>query len=45
MMEDIPVPIIQQQLGRASLASTDTYLSHIAPMGVIETMGKREWRP
>ena len=45
MMEGIPMPIIQQQLGHASLASTDTYLSHIAPKLVIETMGKREWSP
>jgi len=45
MMEGIPMPIIQRQLGHASLATTDTYLSHIAPKLVIETMGKREWSP
>ncbi len=45
MMEGIPMPIIQQQLGHASLASTDAYLSHIAPKLVIETMGRREWSP
>ncbi len=39
------MPIIQQQLGHALLQNTDTYLSHIAPKVVIETMGKREWNP
>ena len=45
MMEGIPMPIIQRQLGHASLATTDTYLSHIAPKLVIETMTHREWSP
>jgi site-specific recombinase XerD len=45
MMEGIPMPIIQRQLGHASLATTDTYLSHIAPKLVIETMGQRQWNP
>ncbi len=45
MMEGIPMPIIQQQLGHVSLATTDRYLSHIAPKQVIETMGRREWKP
>ena len=45
MMEGIPMPIIQQQLGHVSLATTDTYLSHIAPKQVIEAMGKRVWEP
>ena len=45
MMEGIPMPIIQRQLGHASLATTDTYLAHIAPRQVIETMAKREWEP
>jgi len=45
MMEGIPMPIIQQQLGHTSLATTDRYLSHIAPKQVIETMGKRVWSP
>ena len=43
MMEGIPVPIIQRQLGHASLATTERYLSHIAPKDVIETMQQREW--
>lgn len=33
------------QLGHASLVTTDTYLSHIAPKLLIETMAKREWSP
>jgi len=45
MMEGVPMPIIQRQLGHVSLATTDRYLSHIAPRQVIETMGKREWSP
>ncbi len=45
MMEGIPMPIIQQQLGHASLESTDTYLAHIAPKQVIDTMRGREWSP
>jgi len=45
MMEGIPMAIIQRQLGHASLATTNTYLSHIAPKLVIETMAKREWSP
>lgn len=44
MMEGVPVPIIQRQLGHASLATTDRYLSHIAPRDVVEAMQRREWR-
>ena len=43
MMEGVPVPVIQRQLGHASLATTDRYLSHIAPRDVVETMQRREW--
>ena len=43
MMENVPMPIIQRQLGHASLATTDTYLSHIAPRDVINAMKDREW--
>lgn len=38
-----PVPIIQRQLGHASLATTDRYLQSIAPADVIATMQRREW--
>jgi site-specific recombinase XerD len=43
MMEGVPVPIIQRQLGHASLATTQRYLDHIAPREVIEAMRQREW--
>ena len=43
MMEGIPVSIIQRQLGHSSLATTDTYLSHIAPQQVIDAIAGREW--
>lgn len=45
MMEGVEMPIIQRQLGHTSLATTDRYLSHIAPRQVIEAIGKREWTP
>ena len=44
MMEGVPVPVIQQQLGHASLATTDRYLRHPAPKDVlVEVMHRREW--
>jgi site-specific recombinase XerD len=43
MMEGVPVPIIQRQLGHASLATTARYLSHLAPKDVVEAMQRREW--
>ncbi len=43
MMEGVPVPIIQRQLGHANLATTQRYLDHIAPKDVVEAMGQREW--
>jgi site-specific recombinase XerD len=45
MMEGVAMPIIQRQLGHVSLATTETYLAHIAPKEVIEAMRKREWEP
>ncbi len=45
MMEGVPVPIIQSQLGHASLATTDRYLRHIAPKDLVEVMQRREWSP
>jgi site-specific recombinase XerD len=41
MMEGVPVPIIQQQLGHASLATTQRYLDHIAPKDLVEAMQRR----
>ena len=43
LMEGVPIPVIQRQLGHASLATTDTYLSHIAPKQVLEFMTARSW--
>lgn len=43
MMDGVPVPIIQQQLGHASLATTDRYPRHIAPRDVVLKMQAREW--
>ena len=43
MMEGVPVPVIQRQLGHASPATTDRYLSHLAPKDVVEAMQRREW--
>jgi site-specific recombinase XerD len=36
MMAGVPVPVINQQLGHASLATTDRYLRHIASKDVVE---------
>ena len=35
----VAVPIMQCQLGHSSLATTNTYLAHIAPKEIIETNG------
>ena len=43
MMEGIAIGIIQRQLGHVSLATTDIYLSHIAPRQVIEAIATRDW--
>ena len=43
LMEGVPIPVIQRQLGHASLQTTDTYLSHIAPKQVLEFMNARSW--
>ncbi len=42
-MEGVPVPIIQQQLGHTSLATTDRYVSHLAPVNLISHMQQRDW--
>ena len=45
MWEGVAVPIIQRQLGHASLATTDGYHRSIAPADVIEAMKQRAWDP
>jgi site-specific recombinase XerD len=42
-VEGVPVPLIQQQLGHASLHTTTVYLRHIAPVELVEKMRLREW--
>ena len=41
--EGIDVGIISKQLGHQSIATTARYLDHIAPLAVIETIGRRRW--
>ena len=43
MWEGVPVPIIQAQLGHASLATTQRYLDHLAPRDVVEVMQRRSF--
>jgi site-specific recombinase XerD len=43
MMEGIPVPIVQKQLGHTSLATTQRYLDHLAPKELVEAMQRREF--
>jgi hypothetical protein len=41
--EHVPLDIIRDALGHASIATTHHYLSTVAPAQVIETMRAREW--
>jgi len=43
--EGVPVHVIQQQLGHGSLATTDRYLRHVAPIERIAAMQTRQWTP
>jgi site-specific recombinase XerD len=43
MWEGVPVPLIQAQLGHASLATTQRYLDHLAPKELVETMQRRSF--
>lgn len=42
-LEGKPMNLIQAQLGHASLATTSSYLAHIAPAQLIEAMRARTW--
>ena len=42
--ENVPLNLIQKQLGHSSVATTSQYLDHIAPQQVIEAMRSRQWR-
>lgn len=41
--ENVPMPVIRDQLGHSSLAVTDRYLRDIAPGEVIAAMQRRQW--
>lgn len=42
MMEGLPVPVIQRQLGHVSLANSEKYLAHIASVDIIKVGQDRE---
>jgi integrase/recombinase XerD len=42
-MEGFPVNLIQQQLGRTNLATTDRYLRHISPSELAHGIQRRTW--
>lgn len=42
--EGVPVNVIQAALGHSSLATTSTYLAHIAPEQVIDAMRSGGWK-
>lgn len=44
-MEGVPVHLIRRQLGHDSLDTTERYISHLAPVEVIEAMQRRTWAP
>ena len=41
--EGVPVPMIQQQLGHASLGTTTRYLAGLSPEETIRAIRRREW--
>ena len=41
--EGVDIGIISRQLGHRSIATTATYLDHIAPVAVTEAMRGRSW--
>jgi integrase len=43
MMEGVRVPIIREQLGHASLATTDRYVDYVATVELISRMYDRVW--
>jgi len=42
-MENVPINVIQAQLGHSNAATTSRYLQHIAPQQLIATIRQREW--
>ena len=41
--ENVPINVIQRQLGHSNVSVTSRYLDHIAPTVLIETIRSREW--
>jgi site-specific recombinase XerD len=41
--EGVPLHVIQQQLGHASIAVTDRYINHLNPQEVVRHMQARTW--
>lgn len=41
--EGVPIHLVRDQLGHASLATIDRYLRNIAPAELVATMQRREW--
>ena len=41
--EGVPMNAIQAQLGHSSLATTSSYLAHIAPAELVKAMQARTW--
>jgi integrase len=40
---DVSLIVIQKQFSHASLAATATYIDHLSPTKVIDTMRERKW--
>jgi integrase/recombinase XerD len=43
VMDGAPINVVQQALGHSSLAVTDKYVRHVAPVQVVDAMRSREW--
>jgi integrase len=43
-MENVPINVIQAQLGHSNAATTSRYLQHIAPQQLITTIRNRSWK-
>jgi integrase/recombinase XerD len=43
--ENVPIHVIQQQLGHSSVAVTSRYISHLNPTAVVAAMQQRKWQP
>lgn len=42
-LEDVLVPLIQQQLGHTSQHETTFYFRHIPPVELVETIRQQNW--